>query len=529
MLRIRQIKVPIDKDNEKFLLTAISKILKVNIKDLSNLTIVKKSLDARKKDNVHYVYEIDIKVLSEDKILKKLKSTDIIKTPDERYIIELTGTEKLENRPVIVGSGPAGLFAAYILAENNYKPLIIERGAPVDERVKIIEKFWETGKLDLNTNVQFGEGGAGTFSDGKLNTLVKDKANRGRKVFDIFIENGAPEEIKYINHPHIGTDILRTVIKNIRNKIISMGGEFRYNTCLTNLVVKNNTLRGIEVNNKEIINCTALILAIGHSARDTFEMLNRYPLSLQPKPFAIGVRIEHPQKLINENQYGKKLSKVLPPASYKLTYTTSKNRGVYSFCMCPGGFVVNASSEEKHLAINGMSNHKRDEYNANSALVVTISPDDFGNEPLSGIAYQRKLERIAYEKGNGKIPVQLYKDFKINKQSTEFEELTPVMKGAYTFSNLNEILPNYIIEALKEAIPVFDKKIPGYASGSTILSAIESRTSSPIRIPRNETGESNIKGLFPCGEGSGYAGGITTAAMDGLKVAEFITKLYKPF
>lgn len=529
MLRIRQIKVPIDKDNDNFLLTAISKILKVNIKDLSNLTIVKKSLDARKKDNVHYVYEIDIKVSSEDKILKKLKSTDIIKTPDERYIIELTGTEKLENRPVIVGSGPAGLFAAYILAENNYKPLIIERGAKVDERVEIIEKFWETGKLDLNTNVQFGEGGAGTFSDGKLNTLVKDKANRGRKVFDIFIENGAPEEIKYINHPHIGTDILRTVIKNIRNKIISMGGEFRYNTCLTNLVVKNNTLTGIEVNNKEIINCNALILAIGHSARDTFEMLNRYPLSLQPKPFAIGVRIEHPQKLINENQYGKKLSRVLPPASYKLTYTTSKNRGVYSFCMCPGGFVVNASSEEKHLAINGMSNHKRDEYNANSALVVTISPDDFGNDPLSGIAYQRKLESLAYEKGNGKIPVQLYKDFKVNKQSTEFEELTPVMKGAYTFSNLNEILPNYVIEALKEAIPVFDKKIPGYASGSTILSAVESRTSSPIRIPRNETGESNIKGLFPCGEGSGYAGGITTAAMDGLKVAEFIAKIYKPF
>ena len=529
MLRIRQIKVPIDKDNDNFLLTAISKILKVNIKDLSNLTIVKKSLDARKKDNVHYVYEIDIKVSSEDKILKKLKSTDIIKTPDERYIIELTGTEKLENRPVIVGSGPAGLFAAYILAENNYKPLIIERGAPVDERVKIIERFWETGKLDLNTNVQFGEGGAGTFSDGKLNTLVKDKANRGRKVFDIFIENGAPEEIKYINHPHIGTDILRTVIKNIRNKIISMGGDFRYNTCLTNLVVKNNTLRGIEVNNKEIINCNALILAIGHSARDTFEMLNNFDLSLQPKPFAIGVRIEHPQKLINENQYGKKLSRVLPPASYKLTYTTTKNRGVYSFCMCPGGFVVNASSEEKHLAINGMSNHKRDEYNANSALVVTISPDDFGNDPLSGIAYQRKLESLAYEKGNGKIPVQLYKDFKVNKQSTEFEELTPVMKGAYTFSNLNEILPNYVIEALKEAIPVFDKKIPGYASGSAILSAIESRTSSPIRIPRNETGESNIKGLFPCGEGSGYAGGITTAAMDGLKVAEFIAKIYKPF
>ena len=529
MLRIRQVKIPLDKDNNEFLYMAVSKILKVKRADLSNLIIVKKSLDARKKDNVHYVYEVDVSIVNEDIILKKNKSIDIFKSPDERYIFTSCGTKKMVNRPVIVGSGPAGLFCAYILAENNYRPLIIERGASVDERVEIIENFWKTGKLDVNTNVQFGEGGAGTFSDGKLNTLVKDKANRGRKVFDIFIENGAPEEIKYINHPHIGTDLLREVIKNIRNKIISMGGEFRYHTTLTNLVVTDNELVSIEVNNNEIIPCNSLVLAIGHSARDTFEMLNNFDLSMQAKPFAIGVRIEHPQKLINENQYGKKLSKILPPASYKLTYTTSKNRGVYSFCMCPGGFVVNASSEEGRLAINGMSNHKRNEVNANSALVVTVSPNDFGNDPLCGINYQRKLEEIAFEKGLGNIPVQLYKDFKVNKTSTEFEEIIPCMKGKYTFSNLNEILPDYVIEALKEAIPVFDKKIPGYANGSCVLSAIESRTSSPVRIPRNEDGESNIIGLFPCGEGSGYAGGITTAAMDGLKIAEAIAKKYKAF
>lgn len=529
MIHIRQIKVPITKDNNAFLLLAISKILKIDQSKILNFTIKKKSLDARKKNNIHYVYEVDASVVNEDKVLKKNKSNDILKTKDENYQLIPTGTEDITTRPIIVGSGPAGLFCAYILAEHNYKPIVIERGANVDERVKIIENFWKTGKLDINTNVQFGEGGAGTFSDGKLNTLVKDQQNRSKKVFDIFIENGAPEEIKYLNHPHIGTDILRTVVKNIRNKIISLGGEFRYHTCLTDLIIKNNKLQGIKVNNTSIIPCNILVLAIGHSARDTFEMLNKYDLSMQPKPFAIGIRIEHPQKLINENQYGKNFSSILPPASYKLTYTTTKNRGVYSFCMCPGGFVVNASSEENHLAINGMSNYQRNEKNANSALVVTISPTDFGNDPLSGIAYQRKLEELAYKAGNGNIPIQLYKDFQTNKKSTAFENITPNLKGNYSFSNLNEILPEYISEALKEAIPVFGKKIVGYASSGAILSAIESRTSSPVRIPRDESGQSNIKGLFPCGEGSGYAGGITTAAMDGIKTAEFITKIYKPF
>ena len=304
-----------------------------------------------------------------------------------------------------------------------------------------------------------------------------------------------------------------------------MGGEFRFNTTLTNINVKNNELISIELNNNEIMKCNSLVLAIGHSARDTFYMLNNY-LTLTPKPFAIGIRIEHPQELINKNQYGEAY-KYLSPANYKLTYQTSKQRGVYSFCMCPGGFVVNASSEEGHLAVNGMSNYKRDEKNANSALVVTITPNDFGNNPLSGVEFQRKLEKLAYEKGKGNIPVQLYKDFIDNKVSTGFKDFTPCMKGNYTFANINEILPDYVIEALKEAIPEFDKKIKGYANENTILSAIESRTSSPVRIPRDENGESQIKGLFPCGEGSGYAGGITTAAMDGKRVSEYITKIYK--
>ncbi len=529
MLRIRQVKVPIDKDNRDYLITTVASSLRIKRSDILEYSIVKRSLDARKKNNVHYVYEVDVSLINENKILKQNKSLDIIVTPNEEYLFEITGTDVLTERPIIVGSGPAGLFCAYILAENNYRPIIIERGAPVDERVKVIEEFWRTGKLDVNTNVQFGEGGAGTFSDGKLNTLVKDRLNRGKKVFDIFVENGAPDAIKYLSHPHIGTDILRTVIKNIRQKIISMGGEFRYYTCLTDLIVKDNEIKGIEVNNNEIINCNSLVLAIGHSARDTFEMLNKFNLNLQAKPFAIGVRIEHPQEVINEAQYGKELSKLLPPANYKLTYTTSKNRGVYSFCMCPGGFVVNASSEVGRLAINGMSNYKRDEKNANSALVVTISPNDFGNDPLAGIRYQRKLEEAAYKQGKGNIPVQLYKDFKDNKVSSKFGSIMPNMKGKYTFGNLNEVLPSYIIEALNEAILVFDKKIAGYAFDDAVLSAIESRTSSPIRIPRDDFGESSIKGLFPCGEGSGYAGGITTAAMDGIKVAEFISKKYKTF
>ena len=333
----------------------------------------------------------------------------------------------------------------------------------------------------------------------------------------------------YENKPHIGTDILRKVIKNMREKLISMGGEFHYNTKLTKINTKNNSLVSIEVNNNEIIPCENLILAIGHSARDTFEMLLNEGINMTAKPFAVGIRIEHPQQMIDECQYGKKYAPILPPSSYKLTYTTTKNRGVYSFCMCPGGYVVNASSEPNRLAINGMSNYKRDTKNANSALVVTVSPNDFGNNPLSGIEFQRHLEELAYKYGKSKIPLQLYKDYKENRETTSLGEVTPITKGDYTMTNLNKLFPEYINESLKEAIEYFDTKIKGYARSDALLLGVESRTSSPIKIERDEQNISNIKGIYPCGEGAGYAGGITTAAMDGIKVAERIALLYKPY
>ena len=528
MIRLRQIKVPVE-SSEINLIERITKVLKIENDQIKDYKIVKKSIDARKKDQIYFVYEVDINVQNENEILKRIASNDIFLSPIEEYKFVDYGKKQLENRPIIVGSGPAGLFCAYLLAEHNYNPIIIERGEKVEERVKSIEQFWETGILNINSNVQFGEGGAGTFSDGKLNTLVKDKNYRGKKVFEIFVENGAPQEIMYENKPHIGTDILRKVIINMRNKIISMGGNFIYNTQLTNIEIINNKLISIEVNNKDIIPCTNLILAIGHSARDTFEMLYEKGLLMYSKPFAVGVRIEHPQEMININQYGEKYAKILPPASYKLTYQTKNNRGVYSFCMCPGGYVVNASSEKNRLVVNGMSNYKRDTKNANSALVVTVTPNDFGNHPLSGINFQRKLEELAYKKGEGKIPIQLYKDFKNNKETSSLENITPITKGEYTFSNLNEILPEYITESLKEAIEYFNTKIKGYSRNDAILLGVESRTSSPVRIERNDNGNSNIIGIYPCGEGAGYAGGITTAAMDGIKIAEQIATIYKPY
>jgi len=525
MIRVRQVKVRIEKNNEKELKRQISSKLKIDISDIYHLKIQKKSLDARKKDEIYYVYEVDIEIKNEQAILKKVKSNDVFVTPNEEYKFYVSGSNQLKNRPIVVGSGPAGLFSAYMLALNGYKPLVIERGESVDDRIKSVQKFWETGILNPNSNVQFGEGGAGTFSDGKLNTLVKDKEYRMKKVFETFVEHGAPNDILYENKPHIGTDILRDVVASMRNKIIEYGGEFRYNTCLTNLIIKDEKLEGIEVNNHEIISCDVVILAIGHSARDTFKILYKHKLIMTPKPCAVGVRIQHPQEMINASQYGN-MSKYLPNASYKLTYTTSKKRGVYSFCMCPGGYVVNASSEDGRLAINGMSNRARDTKNANSALVVTVSPNDYGLELFDGIKFQRQLEEKAYQLGNGKIPVQQLRDYIENKCSTTLGNVEQIFKGEYVLSNVNEIFPGYINEALKEAIPTFANKIKCYDRKDAIIAGVESRTSSPIRIERNEEFMSNIKGIYPCGEGAGYAGGITTSAMDGIKVAEAIAKEY---
>ena len=527
MIRIRQIKIPIEKDNINHLKKKASIILKCPESDIQKLSISKKSLDARKKPNIFYIYEVDIDVKNEKHLLKKHQSNkDIFLTPEEKYVYPKIGNKKLRHRPIIVGSGPAGLFCAYLLAELGYRPIIIERGEKIEERVKSVENFWKTGVLNKNSNVQFGEGGAGTFSDGKLNTLVKDKSFRMKKVFEIFVESGADKDILYTNNPHIGTDVLRKVIINLRKKIIDFGGEFRYKTTLTNINMIENKMTSIEINHKEIINTDILVLAIGHSARDTFEMLDKKAFSLEPKPFAIGLRIQHSQELININQYGKN-SKLLPPASYKLTYQTKEGRGVYSFCMCPGGYVVNASSEERRLAINGMSYHDRNSQNANSAIVVTISPKDYGTNPLDGLTFQRELEEKAYALGNGKIPIQTLKDFHNFVESKKLGNIKPIFKGDYQLADLNKLFPSYITDSIKEALPNFEQKIPGFNDDNAILAGVESRTSSPVRIPRNENLESSIKGIYPCGEGAGYAGGITTSAMDGLKVAESIISTYQ--
>jgi len=514
MLRVRQVKVKVEeKGNLKIIL---ANKLKTNINNIKEFKILKESIDARRKPIIYFVYEIIVDLYNYNNVNNNI---DIEEYIEEKY--EIKKTKEL-NKPIIVGSGPAGLFAAYMFAELGCNPIIIERGEKIEERVKSVEEFWESGKLNINSNVQFGEGGAGTFSDGKLNTLVKDKENRCKKVFEIFIENGAPEDILYKNKPHIGTDLLRQVIINMRNKIISNGGVFMYNTTFTDLIIENNKIKGIIINNTEKLYTDALILAIGHSARDTFEMLYKNKINISSKPFAIGVRIMHPQDMINKSQYGE--NKYLEAASYKLTHKASNGRGVYSFCMCPGGFVVNASSASNMLAINGMSNHARDEECANSAIIVTISSKDFGDHPLDGIEYQKEVESLTYKIGNGVIPIQLYKDFKNNIISTEFGNFKPCMKGKYIFSNLNDIFPNYIVQSLIESIDAFDKKIKGFNRDDAILAAIESRTSSPIRIERDENFESNIKGIYPIGEGSGYAGGITTSAIDGLKIVEKLLK-----
>ncbi len=528
MLRLRQIKLSYKTDTLDNLYEKICKKLKLTKDKLLDVKIIKKSIDARDKNNILYVYEVDILLKNEKEVLKKYKSTDLFVAPIEKYNFVSFGNKELPSRPVIIGSGPAGLFCAYLLAEQGYRPLIIERGEKIEERIKSVEKFWKSNILNENSNIQFGEGGAGTFSDGKLNTLVKDKFNRGKKVFEIFVENGAPKEILYINKPHIGTDILRKVIINMRNKIISLKGEFLYNTTLTDLDIKDNKLCGIKLNNKDYLKCDNLILAIGHSARDTFYMLRKHNISMEAKAFAVGLRIEHPQEIINTSQYGISTN-ILPPASYKLTYTTKANRGVYSFCMCPGGYVINASSEKKALVINGMSNHQRDSKKANSAIVVTVNKNDFGTDIFSGLEWQRNIERTAYKLANGLVPIQKYSDFLQNVPTTSLASLKPKLKGNYTLANLNNYLPDFIIASIKEAMPHFATKIKHFDNPDTLLYGVETRTSSPIRIIRDNQGVASVLGIYPCGEGAGYAGGITTAAIDGIKTAENIAKKYKPY
>ena len=523
MIRINQIKLPIEHTDEQ-LQQQICKTLKIRADQLLEFHLVKKSIDARKKPQLFYVYAVDAAVRGEEKVLKKISNPNVMVAKTKSYQLPERGTSVFSERPIVVGMGPAGLFCAYALTLAGIPPLVIERGRPVEKRTADVAKFWETGVLDVASNVQFGEGGAGTFSDGKLNTLVKDPFGRNRFVLETFVKFGAPERILYENKPHIGTDVLANVIRNMRMFMEEAGATFCFETCMTDYKETDGHITAIEVDHERWISTSHLILAIGHSARDTFRMLHaKETLHMEAKSFAVGFRVEHPQDEVNLLQYGEKHYKELPAAPYKVTANLANRRGVYSFCMCPGGYVVNASSEEKRLAVNGMSYSGRDGKNANSAIIVSVTPADFdGEDALAGVRFQEQLEEKAYALGNGKIPQQLFGDYCKDQASTHYGTFQSTTKGASVLCNLRGLLPTELEESFIEGMHSFGTHLPGFDREDAILSGVESRTSSPVRIPRNEFLEAAVSGIYPCGEGAGYAGGITSAAMDGLKVAEQI-------
>lgn len=532
MIRIQQVKLPVGHTKEE-LKQKLLRELKLSPENLLSYELRKQSIDARKRP-VQYVYTIDVQVKEEERVLKRAKNPKAARANVHAYQLPQRGSATLNHRPVIIGSGPAGLFCGLMLAKAGYCPLILERGKPALQRKKAVEHFWSTGQLDVESNVQFGEGGAGTFSDGKLNTLVKDTAGRSRLVLEAFVGAGASEEILWQNKPHLGTDVLIGIVEKIRRQIEALGGEICFENQMTDLTLKGGQVQGIQVAKRQggtevtyELETEVLILALGHSARDTFRMLKEKGIPMEPKAFAVGVRMEHPQEMINLSQYGAEYPIELPAATYKVTRKVSGGRGVYSFCMCPGGYVVNASSEEKALAVNGMSYQARDGRNANSAIVVTVGPKDFdGTDVLSGMEFQRKLEQAAYRAGAGSVPVQLFQDYQKGVISRSLGNVEPAIKGAWTFGDVRGIFPKELAASLEEGILGCEQILTGFARGDSILSGVESRTSSPVKIPRNQEMESVIEGLYPCGEGAGYAGGITSAAMDGMKTAEAVIAKY---
>lgn len=543
MIRISNIKMPLSHTMEDLKKKA-AEALHIKKEEICACRIVKKSTDARKKPDIFFIYTIDIELVTqkEEEMIKRLPgrqkaNVQVSVVKESPYIFPVSGILSAKKRPIIIGSGPAGLFCAYFLTKCGLCPIILERGKDVEQRMKDVENFWNNGILTPNSNVQFGEGGAGTFSDGKLNTLIKDKNGRNKEVLTIFVRAGAPEEILYEAKPHIGTDILRKVVQNIRNEIIAGGGEIRFESKVTDIVIRQGHIEEVIINDRDHLPADIVVLAIGHSARDTFQMLYEHQVPMDAKPFAVGLRVEHPRKMINRIQYAVEESPYLHTADYKLTAQTANGRGVYSFCMCPGGYVVNASSEEGRLAINGMSYHGRSGNNSNSAIIITVTPEDFQDaHPLAGIAFQRELEEKAYRIGNGSVPVETYGDFKTaltggrqNKSVIirDYPDFLPEIKGGYRFCAVHDILPGTLGASFIEGMEKFGRLLPGFSDSAVYVSGIESRTSSPVRIYRDETGESALKGLYPCGEGAGYAGGITSAAMDGILIAEKIAERIK--
>lgn len=532
MIRLTEIKLPLNHAPED-LTTAITTKLKISAEQMASFVMFKRGYDARNKRNIQLIYTLDITLTDSDltnDLLVQFESDNHVKaTPDTSYKYVGEAPKDLTERPIVIGFGPCGLLAGLTLAQMGFKPIIIERGNEVRQRTKDTFGFWRQRKLNTESNVQFGEGGAGTFSDGKLYSQVKDPNHYGRKVMTEFVKAGAPEEILFVSKPHIGTYKLVSMVEKMRAEIIELGGEVRFATRVDDLHITDSKVTGVTLNSGETLKTNHVVLAVGHSARDTFEMIHDKGVYVEAKPFSIGFRIEHKQSTIDQARFGDNAgNEILGAADYKLVHHCKNGRSVYSFCMCPGGTVVAAASEEGRVVTNGMSQYSRNERNANSAIVVGIDPErDYPNHPLAGIDLQRQLETLAFELG-GKdynAPAQTIGDFLKGKPNSELGDVNPSYTPGITLTDLSKALPDFAVDAIREAIPAFNKKIQGFSSDDGLLTGVETRTSSPISIKRNKEFQSiNTKGLFPAGEGAGYAGGILSAGIDGIKVAEAVAK-----
>jgi uncharacterized protein len=530
MIRITELRLAIDHAPEA-LEAAIVRFLKIAPKDVISFEVFKRSYDARKNVALAFIYTVDVSVKDEAQVLTRFAgSVHVRPSPDTRYHFIAKAPQKMEQRPVVIGFGPCGIFAALLLAQMGFKPIVLERGKAVRERTQDTWGLWRKSTLNPESNVQFGEGGAGTFSDGKLWSQVKDPKFYGRKVLHEFVKAGAPEEILYVAKPHIGTFRLVGVVEKMRQEIIALGGEIRFSQKVTGFDIEDQRIRGVRLENGEHIVADQVILALGHSARDTFQALHDAGVYLEAKPFSIGFRIEHPQSMIDRARLGPHAGNpLIGAADYKLVHHAKNGRSVYSFCMCPGGTVVAATSEPNRVVTNGMSQYSRNERNANAGIVVGITPDDYPGGPMAGIEFQRQIESRAFELGgkNYEAPGQLVGDFLAQRPSTDFGTVLPSYKPGVHLTDLASSLPDYAIEAIREAIPAFEKQIPGFSMNDAVLTGVETRTSSPLRITRGANYQSmNIKGLYPAGEGAGYAGGIMSAGIDGIKVAEALALEY---
>jgi len=529
LIRLTEIKLPLDHP-ETALKNAVLKTLSLPASALVKYTVFRRGYDARKTSAIHLIYTLDVEVKDEAAILKRFKNDRHVGvTPDTTYKFVARAPESMKTRPVVIGTGPCGLFAGFLLAEMGFRPIILDRGKIVRERTKDTFGLWRKNVLDPESNVQFGEGGAGTFSDGKLYSQIKDPAYRGRKVLTEFVKAGAPDEILYVSKPHIGTFRLVSMVENMRATMESLGAQIRFQSKVDDIDVEvvangDRQVRGVILEGGERIATDHVVLAVGHSARDTFQMLYDRGVYVEAKPFSIGVRIEHPQAMIDRCRFGKFAGHpILGAADYKLVHHCTNGRSVYSFCMCPGGQVVAATSEPGRVVTNGMSQYSRAERNANSGIVVDVTPADYPGHPLAGIAFQREWESMAFVAGGStyEAPGQRVGDFLAGRPSTALGDVIPSYKPGVHLTDLSACLPDYAVEAIREALPAFERQIKGYAMEDAIMTGVETRTSAPIRIKRGEDLQSiNTRGLFPAGEGAGYAGGILSAAVDGIRVAE---------